>query len=541
VVGLPQALDRTLLQMPHISTPSLIAVPVTLAAWAAVPSRELDWPVPFPDIVPHMAGFYRRYLEATIGVDEADDRRILLLGRRPMQCLALIQFALMTEGARAAGQRLTGHEVLDYLADGASTLPPALQPIGQPIVGSRFMGLRRLARTRSWTPALRLPRAMFRPDGVALTHNALLRTYLRRAPDAVRNAYDIDFDEADGPIDDAFMQRVDVPALTEYMIGAVTTELPIGDDIQARLQNAVRSVLLDSYRDAAGLLGRLRATRRLPHRVYTGTGSKRMSRALGLEVIRRGGEATRCDHGGSLLLLHGPDYMALNELSVSSRFVVPTPTAAASPELLAGIRRVASLVTCSIDSADGDPGLDVGAAAFVRSSSDGGRRRAMYVPSVFYGLHQASPPVLAGPLYLDWQARLVSMLQDMPIDLLCKPHPGGHKPPAELNPMRNAQVISAPFEQAVADADVLIYDFPATTTLAVGLCSDRPIVLIDHGTMQFNPSLADEVAARCTVVRCTYNDRNLPVVSRSALESAICDSPVAADPTYFRRLFLGDA
>ena len=518
-------------------------MPVTLAAWAAWatgPSRTLDWPVPFPDIVPHMADFYRRYLEATIGIDELDDRRVLLLGRRPMQCLALIQFALMTEAVRTTGQHLTGHDVLDYLADGGSTLPAALQPIGQPKIGSRFIVLRRLARTRSWTPAPRLPRAMLRPDGIALTHNALLRTYLRRTPEAVRNAYDDDFAEADGPIDDAFMQRVDVPALTEYMIDSLTAELPISNDIKGRLQNAVRSVLLDSYRDATGLLGRLRATRRLPHRIFTGTGSKRMSRALGLEVIRRGGEATRCDHGGSLLLLHGPDYMALNELSVSSRFVVATPTAAASPELLAGIKRVAPLVTCSVDSAAGDPGLDVGASAFVRSPSSGARRRAMYVPSVFYGLHQASPPVLAGPLYLDWQARLVAMLQDMPIDLLCKPHPGGHKPPAELNPLRNAQVMSAPFEQAVADADVLIYDFPATTTLAVGLCTDRPIVLIDHGTMLFNPSLADEIAARCTVVRCTYDDRNLPVVSGTSLEAAICDGPVAADPTYFRRLFLGD-
>jgi hypothetical protein len=529
-----------LLQMPKISTPSSTEVPVTLAAWAAGPSQKLDWPVISPDIVPHMADFYRRYLEATIGVAEPDDRRVLLLGRRPMQCLALIQFALMTDAAAATGQYLTGHDVLDYLANGGNTLPAAPQPIGQPNVGSRFTALRRLARTRSWTPAFRLPRAMLRPDGIALTHNSLLRRYLRRVPDAVRNAYDNDFAEGSGPIDDAFIRHVDVPALTEYMIGALTVELPVRADTRARLQNVMRPVVLDSYHDATRLLAKLRATRRLPHRVFTGTGNKRISRALGLEVIRRGGEATRCDHGGSLLLLHAPDYMALNELSVSSRFVVPTPMAATSPELLAGIKRAAPIVTCSVDSAAGDPGLDVGASAFVRSLSNGSRRRAMYVPSAFYGMHQASPPVLAGPLYLDWQARLVAMLQNMPIDLLCKPHPGGHKPSAELNPLRDAQVLSAPFEQAVADADVLIYDFPATTTLAVGLCTDRPIVLIDHGTMRFNPSVADEIAARCTVVQCTYDSRNLPIVSGKALEAAVCDGPAEADPTYFRRLFLGD-
>ncbi len=515
-------------------------LPVTIDAWVADPPPVFDWPAPFSDIVAPMADFYRRYLDDVIAQDDADLRAVLLLGRRPMQLLALIQFSLWTEAARQHGQRMVGHDILDYLAGTGDRPTVALQVMALPVVRARFLGLRRLARTASWTPAWRLARAALRPDGVALTHNSLLRNYLRHSSHAVRNAYDEDFALNSGLIDEKFTRRMEAPALAGHMVNTLIDELPLSDDIRARLADCMRPVLTESFRDSIDLLGRLRMVRKLPHRLFTGNGGKRMSRALGLEIIRRGGDVTRCDHGGSFLLLHNPEFMALNELAVSTRFVVTTPLAAQSADVLAGKERAAPLSSCAIVGSRGDPGLDVGSAAFARTSSAANRRRAMYVPSIFYGLNQVSPPVLPGSLYLEWQRRLMALLKDMPVEVLWKAHPAGHKPPATLNPARDARIIAARFEQAVAEADILIYDFPATTTLAVGLCTDRPIVLIDHGTMRFNASLRSEIAARCRTVACTYDDRNLPTVSREALEGAICGGPPTADPTYFRRLFLGD-
>jgi hypothetical protein len=410
-----------------------------------------------------------------------------------------------------------------------------------PVVPARFLTLRRLVRTGSWTPAWRLPRAVLRPGGVALTHNSLLRSYLRHSRYAVRNAYDEDFNLANGSVDATFAKRMEAPALAGQMVETLTGELPVNEDIQARLATCMRLVLTESYGDSIDLLSRLRAVRKLPSKLFTGTGSKRMSRALGLEIMHRGGEVTRCDHGGSFQLVHDSDYVVLNELSVSTRFIVATQLAAKNSDALASQRRAHSLSDCVIEGSRGDPGLDVGAPAFTRTASLKGRRRVMYVPSLFYGLNQASPPVLPGALYLDWQLRLMTMLKEFPVEILWKPHPAGHKPPIHLSPTRDFRTLAAPFEQAVAEADILIYDFSATTTLAVGLCTDRPIVLIDHGTMRFNASLRHEISARCRMVECAYNDRNLPTVSRESLEDAVCSGPPTADPTYFRQLFLGDA
>lgn len=514
------------------------AIPATLDAWAAAPD-SVAWPAPFVDIVAPLADVYRRYLDAASAIDDADARSVVLLGRRAMPVMALVQFALWTAAAQRGGQRFVGHAVLDHLA-GAGPLPDeALQSIGQPENRPRLQWLRRLARTSSWTPPLRLPSAMLRPDGVALTHNALLRAHLRSVSHTVRNAYESDFAPAGGGRDEAFVRRIDADALAGQMAGTLSDGLALDDDLRDRLAAAIRPVLRESCLDSADLLGQLRATRRLPRQLWSGTGSKHMSRALGIEVLRRGGEVVRCDHGGSFVLLDSPDSVALNELAVSSRFVVATPAAATSAGLVAGQARAAAFADCSLAGGPGDPGLDVGAAAFRRSTSTTGRRRVMYVSTLFYGLHQVSPPVLPAPLYADWQTRLVALLRSLPVELVCKPHPGGLRPPPEFEPTRDIAVASARFEQAVADADVLVYDFPATTTLAVGLCTDRPVVLIDHGTMRFSETHKAAIAARCRVVRAAYDDRNRPVVARETLEEAVCSGPDAVDPGYFRRLFLG--
>ncbi|MGB0571209.1 MAG: hypothetical protein ACPGQM_03935 [Alphaproteobacteria bacterium] len=513
-----------------------VEVPATLGAWAAAPDT-VRWPVRFSDIASPLADIYRRYVDAVAALDVPDARSVVLLGRRAMPVMTLVQFALWSDAARRHGQRLVGDPLFDYLAGAEVPAPDTLRPIGQPATPGGLW-LRRLARTHSWTPWHRLPRAMIAPDGVALAHNSLLRTWLREAGPTVRNAYDEEFARSE-KIDEAFQQRIDVDGLADYMTTALTRDLPVDGDIHERTAGGIRAVLAESFDDSVRLLARLRATPKLPARLFSGTGAKRMSRALGLEIMRRGGEAVRHDHGGSYVLLDSPDSVALNEMSVSTRFVVATPGAAESEGLRVARQRAALLGSCTIEGGPGDPGLDVGVTGLARKPASGGQRRVMYVSTLFYGLHQVSPPVLPAPLYADWQTRLIGLLRGMPIDFSCKPHPGGLRPPPELAPARDVRSVAARFEEAVAEVDVLIYDFPATTTLAVGLCTDRSIVLVDHGTMRFGESHRDAIAARCRIVPATYDDRNCPIVDRDELETAICDGPTVADPGYFRRLFLG--
>lgn len=522
-----------------------LRVPATLDALAAGGLDSLAtfaWPGPFADVVGPLAAAYRCYLDAAVRLGDPDCRNLVLLGRPMMPVLTLVQLAIWTEAGRATGCRLVGGPWLDYLADAdaGAALPPQPEAIGleAPLLG--WLWPRRLARTRSWTAPWRLPRAMLRPDALALTHNSLLRTSLASSRDAVRNAYEADFDLRNVPSDPGYQRRVDPMQLADHMADQLADAAGVGSDMRGKLRRAFQPILRRSYGDAAGVMSRLRGLPGVPARLYTGTGSKWMPRALGLEVMRRGGEAIRFDHGGSSVLLDTPASLAVNELSVSTRFVVTSGPAAASSNLLRARQRALPLADCAIDGRSGDPGLDVGRAAF-RSVLRSGRRRVMYVPTVYYGLHQVSPPIVPAPLYIDWQLRLVHLIGSLPVDLIMKAHPEGLRPAPDIDPARRAVVATERFEIAVQDADILVYDFPATTTLAVGLCTDRPIVLIDHGTMRFAESMQAAIRARCRIVPVTSDSRNRLVVDAAELEDAVCGGPDRADPSFFRQLFLGEA
>ena len=497
------------------------------------------WPVSLADIIPHMRAFYKIYLKQTVAVPDSDIRDVLLLGRRPNQTLALIQLALLTDSALIKGQQLVGPEMVDYFSGRTDKLPKTLPSLGQNTKPPRFLGLRRLARTASWTSIPKIPKAMLYPDAVSLTHNSLLRELLHGISDSVRNSYDCDFINMTKKRDMVFLKKIDVAEISSEITANLLYDLPLQTEIKVRLSKAIRQLFNESYQDATNILAHLRAVPKLPNKIYTGTGNKWMSRALGLEIIRREGEAIRCDHGGSISLLHPPEFVALNELAVSSKFYVTTKMAAELPELNDAVKLTNPIQSCLIKSANGDPGLEVTHSASHKKINSSQKLRVMYIPSLFYGLNQASPPVLGGPQYMAWQERLIGILNNMSIDLTCRPHPGGQKPPHNLNPTRDIALAKKPFESVVANTDVLIYDFPATTTLAVGLCTDRAIILLDHGTMKFNESVSSEIRKRCTLLTCNFDEHNIPFISKDALESAICDSTRISDPTYFKQLFLG--
>ncbi len=514
-------------------------LPITLDTNVSSLLPVSSWPLNLHIIVPYMSAFYKSYLEETVYFSDPDIRDVLLLGRRPNQTLALIELALLTNAAQNLGQKLIGPKIVDYFTGKTDEIPITFSSLNNSIKAPSLLWGRRLLRTASWTPYYRLPKTILRPDAISLTHNSLLRSLLPTVSDNVRNGYDVDFVKTNGKRDEIFYKKIDVSGLSIHLESKLTANLPLSPEIHLRLSKILRKIFQESYQDATNLLSSLRVSRDIPKKIYTGTGNKKISRALGLEVLRREGEAIRCDHGGSISLLHPPEYVALNELSVSSKFVVATQNAASLPEINDAILKTKPIRKCSIESASGDPGLDVGRFAFTKAKKNNHRRRIMYVPSLFYGINQASPPVLGGPQYMAWQERLITLLRSFQIDLLCQPHPGGQKPPRNLNPARDIPIPNEKFEKAIALADILIYDFPATTTLAVGLCSDRAIVLLDHGTMRFNASIISEIEKRCTLLTCNYDEYNIPDISRDILENAICEMPIYADPEYFRSLFIG--
>ena len=521
-------------KMRYIAPLTLAAAEATGADWR----ERLAWPAPVAGDVEILETALRNYLDATFESQDHDSRSVALLSRRFMPILALVQAAVQVAAEGNAATALSGGPEINFLRgeigiDGLGATSRSLRPPARP---PKFRWLRGALRTSTWTSYPRLPRALFGPDGIALQHNALMRRWIERHGLSIRAAH---ADEV--PVTNVARKSddVDVEAIARKLAAGVVSLPGLPEPVSSRLMFLLERIFTEDAADAISILNRLRARPRVPGLLLTGTGSRPYGRALGLEVLRRGGEVVRFSHGGSEILLDNPISLAERELVVSGRYILPSSLSARTKVVCEAVTSAQRFRLVDVSGGNGDPSLDPGAASISKPNARY-RPRVMYIGTAYYGFQQVYPPLLPAPLYLDWQIRLMEQLRELPIDIVCKPHPGGVRN-GYLALTAYSTVTTERFETALSDADVLIYDYPATTTLSIGLCSDRRIVLIDHGTMRFNETVRPHVEARCRIVRANWDERNRPIVNRTDLADAVCGGPTRADPSYFRKLFLDES
>jgi len=512
-------------------------VPFDIAAITAIPGwrEKLAWPLAMAPLQAAVAGRQRALLEAIGALPHGDDRRAALLaaGRCVSSTSALMEAALLVQAERATGLRITGGPPeLDWLRGDSDTPPSTPQRLGQPGGASNAMFFRRLARTASWTPWWRLPAATWAPHITAVTHNAMLREA------AARSGQRVAFLHGDSLLQAATANAPAVAApagLAENLTHALCAEPGLTGPMRERLAALVRPKLDQYLAQAARDLAALSRARTLPKRLWSGSGGNYPARALGLEVIRRGGEVVRFDHGGSTGMIDTPDPLTLRETSVSTRFVVATEAVAELCRAQDAAHPISGMPLPEIGHGAGEPHLR--GATSLAARPNGPRPKVVYATGALYGFRQLIPPVLRDPIYLDWQLRMAEMLATLPVDMLLKPHPEGifrgrRHPLADAGPSTSER-----FETVMGESDVFIFDFALSTAFWTALCSDRPVVFVDLGLAPFPPEIRTALQQRCRVVSARWDSDNIPRIERDALGQAIDEAArMRPDPGPFRRL-----
>ena len=221
---------------------------------------------------------------------------------------------------------------------------------------------------------------------------------------------------------------------------------------------------------------------------------------------------------------------------MSDRYVVETPSGA---ECLKGVSENGVMANCAGAEITGHSGTSALAGlALERPARASPQPQVIYAPTILRGQRQFLPPILPDVIYLDWQLRLVEALQNMPVNLMCKPHPEGllrgqRHPLADVAPTS-----TQPFESHIAWADRFLFDYGQSTTFAEALCTDRPIIFIDMGNPIFNVQIKEMIARRCHVIAARFDVRNRPLVDAEELRDALCGGPEQVDPGEFRALLM---
>ena len=481
-------------------------------------------------------------------IDRLDDDRLrpaALLGLGPVLALSrsFAENAFVVQAAATSGVYLQGGPpelaVLggeERIERSSSLSDPALF---KPMSAPRGQALRRIARTASWTPAWRMPVAMISPVIIAVSHNDMLRDAARRSGTAVK------YHHAEAFLRAAQRRGAKAPRSLSEKVDDFASSLAariadiggLAPDHRKRLARLIEPLIAPALIKAVADLEGLRQLKKLPKKLWSGSGGYYPARAVGIEVRRRGGHVTRFAHGWYAAMAGVTESIELAELAVSDRYVVET---SAGAKCLKSARQQSALANSAGVEIIGHSGASaLTGLALARPARTGPRPQVIYAPTILRGQRQFHPPILPDVIYLDWQFRLVEALQGMPVNLLCKPHPEGllrgqRHPLAEIAPTSTQS-----FESHIAWADRFLFDYGQSTTFAEALCTDRPIIFIDMGNPIFSVQVKAMIARRCNVIPVSFDARNRPQVNPDELQEALCGGAEQADPGEFRALLMG--
>lgn len=275
----------------------------------------------------------------------------------------------------------------------------------------------------------------------------------------------------------------------------------------------------------------------LPQELWTGSAGNIWDRILRQATREAGGKVTGHDHATGSGHFQNPwnyflEFVALDSFATDHPAKADAARRQADPSLLLedGLPDIQAIVvprqtTSSHRSASGRP-------------SGTGPKRVMYVSTLYTGETLHLLPLPADMVVLDWQARLLAKLSSWGFEVLHKPHPEGPAPPAKLAGFSGYRRLDAPFESVWNEADLLLFDYPSSTTFGFALRTTKPLVLIDAGQFDWLPPAARDLGQRCAMVPARFDHDNRMRVDWQVLREATERAPLLADDTAFREHFL---
>jgi hypothetical protein len=505
--------------------------------------RNFAWPIAQSEATPVLDAQLTRLMRFIVDLDVTPERECVILcaPRILFRVRALTETALAIQAEASRCLKLIGGplEVAWLRGDikGEAPKSETSEQLAKVMDGRvRHAFLRRLVRTASWTPLIKLPQTLLAPEILAITHSDLVRK------ESKRSGQRTNFFHAHNILASArqrFSGRgadFDIGNLVERLTDVLAAVEELEPDMRVRL-HALMYVEADwRIRDASIDLAALTEEPRLPKVVWSASGGPYAARAVGLEVLRRGGEAIRHDHSGTTGLSLPHEIIALLEFSASSRFVLATRQAAE----IVGREAIGQFVnpyrTVELGHSDGYPSYSKTARL---APAPGGRKpKVIYAPTMLTGFQSHTPALPQDLVYLDLQIRLTQLMSKMRIDVVCKPHLEGLLR-GQVHPLAGfAPTSSLPFEHHMEEADVFVFDYTRSTTTWKALCTDRRVVLVDLGLYPYTDHAKPQIEQRCRIVRATFDGRGRLLVNPEELEEAILGASLKPDPTWFRRQFL---
>lgn len=136
-------------------------------------------------------------------------------------------------------------------------------------------------------------------------------------------------------------------------------------------------------------------------------------------------------------------------------------------------------------------------------------RNVMVMPTSLRGsIRPAFASTGEEPVYLEWHLRLLESLRKSDYNVISKRHPKELYSSTKLfTGYAHEEITQGMFASLVSKADAFVFDF-ASSALMEGLCTNKPVVLVEFPHRPLVPGGREEVAAVCTIIRAEYDENN---------------------------------
>ncbi len=310
---------------------------------------------------------------------------------------------------------------------------------------------------------------------------------------------------------------------------------PLLDHSARYLREWARDVgaLVDRY------LTRLFAARkRVPKRLWRGTGGNLFARMLSYACRELGGHVTGHDHahGQGPWRTYGD---AIVEIPGCDRFLVWTQT-----QRTAALRNLRAdlLLEGTPPEIGVVPGVFRPAILDAPAPKPARPRTVMYVGTLYEDDFVAFTPLDPACVLVDFEARLIAKLKDCGFDVLVKPHPESPiAAPAAYAERLGATIVTDRFEDCYQRADIILFGQPNATAFFNVLATPKPIVVADTALRDWHPEALALLEKRCGVVIGRRAPDNRIEMVWDALRSAIARAPALMHDGFYAAYMRGDS
>lgn len=325
------------------------------------------------------------------------------------------------------------------------------------------------------------------------------------------------------------------PATVDAVLGGlVEAALLAGDTLPESLLTHLRNWLNEAASLCRWHLQSLaKHPKRLPARLWTGSGGYIFRRILHTAVRHAGGKCWSHDHGSGVGLFEAPD-VNLTEFVTPDTFV--TFSALQAEGYRTQRRDIMRMkdhwpdITSVSNESNGDSALPQPSHRSVKN--------ILFVANQYRGERMTITPIEFDVVAVDWQARLLSRLKRQGYNVVFRAHPDSTSaPPAAFIQSLGIEMSTGKFCDALASADLVIMDYLHTSLLRDILFSGKPAVTFEFGHCPPNTVAVDLLSRRIRFIPGWYDEANRAHTDWDQLPAQLAEADTMSRDTSFAALF----